>query len=151
MKCISMISLTLVLSALLLPNMLSAQMDDRTPEEKAYEFRDSLFNTIGWKMGKLVGAKMQGDKAAFQKEAADMAYLSGLIVEGFELKDSIPEGSLAKPEIWSDWDTFVEKANDLQTSAQDLADSGDMGAFDPMKFGRGNCGVCHKDFKERDE
>ena len=130
-----------------------AQMrDTRSPAEKAFEFRHGLMHTIEWKFSKLVEAKMKGDKSAFQKNAADLAYLTTMIPEGFELKDSIVDDSKAKKEIWEDWDEFLQKAKNIQQAARELSVPGyDPAAFDPRKFGGQNCGGCHRDFRERDE
>ena len=147
MKRISTIALTVLLTAAIAPSAISQEM--KSPEVQAFEFRHALFETIGWKMGKMVGAKMQKNKAAFQKEAGDMSFLAGLITEGFELKNNIPEGSAAKSAIWKDWETFEGKAKDFQAETKALAASGDMDSFDPRDFGRKTCGGCHKDFKER--
>lgn len=152
MKKIVTTAISTILVTLLTIGIVWAQkVDNRTPEQKAHEFRDGLFHTIEWKMGQMVGAKMRKDKAAFQKHAADMAYLAGMIPEGFALKNSLPEGTRAKPEIWQDWDTFTEKAGKFKKAAQALASSGDIDGFDPKKFGGGNCGACHKDFKTKEE
>ena len=130
-----------------------AQMrDTRSPAEKAFEFRHGLMHTIEWKFGKLVEAKMKGDKQAFHKNAVDLAFLTTMIPEGFELKDSIVKDSSAKKEIWEDWNTFLEKAKNIQQAARGLAAADyAMSSFDPRKFGGENCGACHRKFKKRDK
>ena len=140
-----------ILIALTLTSGIAYAQDTRTPEEKEYVFRDSLFRVIEWKMGNLVGAKMKNDPAAFKKHASDMAYLAGLITEGFQIKGNMFEGTRALPAVWEDFGTFEERADRFQKAAQALASSGDMEGFDPRKFGRTNCGGCHKDFKKRDD
>lgn len=131
---------------------MAQQRDTRTPQEKAFEFRDGLMHTIEWKFGKLIEAKFKGDKAGFHKQAADLAYLTTMITEGFELKNSIVDKSHAKPDIWNDWDTFLKKAKNMQEAAQGLtADDYDLSAFNPKKFGGQNCGGCHRDFKKRNK
>lgn len=148
MKKMSIVLLTSLLT--LCGATAALAQDTRTPEEKSYQFRAGLFKTIEWKFSQMIGAKFASDEAAFKKHAGDLAYLAGLITEGFELKDSLPEGTKAKKEIWEDWDDFVEKAGDFQKNAQALADSGDFASFDFKKFGSGNCGACHRNYKERD-
>ena len=129
---------------------LSAHSDkETTPEEKAWKYRDGVFRVIHWKFGKMIEAKQQKNQAAFVSNAKDMAYLAGMVVEGFELKDSMPEGTLAKKAIWQDWDDFSAKTKEFQKNVQALAESGDLDAFNPRKFGSENCGGCHRKYKEK--
>lgn len=141
-------------SALMVAVAVTAQHDhahhEPSPEEKAVEFRHSVFHTLEWKMGKLVGAKMSGDQTAFAKHATDMAYIAGLIPEGF-VANSLIKGSKAKPAVWENPEEFLAAAQNLQTKATELAAADyDMASFDPRKFGGDTCGGCHRKFKERD-
>ena len=153
MKKITGYILLTLLSLTITTAVTMAQMrDTRSPAEKAFEFRHGLMHTIEWKFGKLVEAKMKGDKTAFHKNATDLAFLTTMIPEGFELKNSIVKDSNAKKEIWEDWDTFLEKAKNIQQATRGLAAADyDMSTFDPRKFGGENCGACHRKFKERDK
>lgn len=123
--------------------------DTRTAEEKEYVFRDSLFNVIAHKAAQLPAAKASGDQAAFKKAAADIAYLAGMITEGFQIENNTFEGSLALPAIWEDFDDFSERADVLRDAAQALADSGDMESYTPRGFGGETCGGCHRNYKQR--
>jgi len=153
MKKITVIIITAVSTMFLMAGVAMAQQGDtRTPEEKAFEFRDGLMHTIEWKFGKVIEAKFKGDKAGFKKQSSDLAYLTTMITEGFELKNSIVKDSKAKQDIWNDWDKFRKKAEDIQQAAHELtADDYDLSAFDPKKFGGQNCGGCHRDFKKRND
>jgi len=145
--------LVLVSSLLILSVMASfvqaQQRDTRSAEEKEFVFRDSLFNVIGHKSAQLPAAKAAGDQEAFKKAAADIAYLAGLITEGFQIENNTFEGSLAQPAIWEDFDDFASRAVTLRDAAQALADSGDMDSYDPRGFGGTNCGGCHRNYKKR--
>ena len=137
-------------SLLVIAGSVVAQPPQKSPEEKALEYRKSIFTALSWKSGQLDAAKTAGDAAAFRQHAEDMVYLGGLITEGF-IPNSLIEGSEAKPEVWEDWDGFVEKADNFQALATELASPGyDMADFDPRGFGGDACGSCHRDFKERD-
>ena len=125
--------------------------DQPTPEERAYEFRHGLFETFGWKLGQLAGAKAKGDETAFVKHANDLAFLSTLLEEGFQIENSLPEGTRAKPEIWQDYATFKEKAQTLNEAATALTESGAMKGFDIQDFGSKICGGCHKKFRLKEE
>ena len=120
-----------------------------SPEEQEYVYRDSLFRVISYKAYRLPAAKAAGDQAAFQEAAAEIAYLSEMITDGFQIQGNIPENSLALPSIWEDFEDFGEKAMVLRDAAQALADSGDMDDYDPRQFGGTNCGGCHRDYKQR--
>ena len=121
-----------------------------TPEERAYKFRTSLFQTFAWKLGQMAGAKGRSDETAFSKHAADLAQLSTLIEEGFQIENSMPEGSKAKAEIWQDFAKFQDKVNALTESATEFSGAGAMADFDVRKFGSKSCGGCHRDFKIKD-
>jgi len=135
--------LVICISSLLTFTTVHAADEQPTPEERAFKFRTSLFQTFSWKFGQMVGAMKQKDETSFGKHQSDLVYLSSMIEEGFQIKDSIPEGSDAKPEIWEDFDKFKEKAAALGSMAKELT----MTEFDPRDFGSKACGGCHRDFR----
>jgi cytochrome c556 len=143
------ILVTAVIGVLVSGNVQSA--DQPTPEERAYKFRTSLFQTFSWKFGNLVGAKKGGDEVAFAKHAGDLTHLSTLLEEGFQIENSLPEGTAAKPEIWEDYDKFKDRAANLNKMATALTEAGAMAGFDPRDFGSKACGSCHRDFRIKDD
>lgn len=150
MNKISKIALSCVLVLTVTASLVQAQQrDTQSPEEKEFVFRDSLFRVIGHKASQLPEAKAKGDQVAFKETAADIAYLAGMITEGFQIENNIYENSRALPAIWEDFENFTNRANVLRDAAQSLADSGDMDSYDPRKFGSDNCGGCHRDHKKR--
>ncbi|MFK7954724.1 MAG: cytochrome c [Lysobacterales bacterium] len=149
MKTISKAVLTLALVSAMFAGLAHAQRDTRTPEEKEYVFRDSLFKVIGHKTSAMAAAQATGDQAAFKQAAADIAYLAGMITGGFQIEGNVFEGSLALPAIWEDFDDFTAKANDLKEAAQGHADSGDLESFSIREFGGSTCGGCHREYKKR--
>ncbi|TQV79415.1 cytochrome c [Exilibacterium tricleocarpae] len=142
---------TVTILSLIITSQAYAQEKQPTPEERAYTFRTSLFQTFAWKYGQLVGAKKQNDEATFIKHASDLEYLATMLEEGFQIKNSLPEGTAAKPEIWKDYDTFKKKSETLKSAANDLTKSGAMADFDARDFGSKNCGGCHRDFRVKDD
>lgn len=150
MKKVFTYVITALMTAILVTSVAWAQKkDDRTPEEKAVDFRRGLLETVSWKLGQVARSAGGGDKAAFQKHAKDLSYLTTMITEGF-IPNSVVGNSKAKKEIWEDWDDFVERAETLQTAARGLTASGyDISGFDPREFGK-NCGNCHRKYKEKD-
>jgi cytochrome c556 len=128
-----------------------------TPEAAAFTFRDGLMKTIGWKVTKLRGmatGEVTLDEAFFKKSAHDVVTLAGMIPEGF-IPNSIVPGSAATPEIWMNFADFKQKAADLQTAAQALADAVDQNGFESSKglvdaVGK-SCGGCHRPYRKRQE
>lgn len=125
--------------------------DQPTPEERAYKFRTSLFQTFSWKFGNLIAAKQSSDEAAFAKHAGDLVHLSTLLEEGFQIENSLPEGTAAKPEIWEDYDKFKDRVANLNKMVIALTEAGAMAGFDPRDFGSKACGSCHRDFRIKED
>lgn len=147
-RTIAFISTSALLTSALVVGAANAQQP--SPEERAYKFRTSLFQTFAWKLGQMAGSKGQDDEAAFIKHAKDLSYLSGLIEEGFTIENSLPEGSKAKPEIWQDYAKFQEKAANMTEITNGFTKAGAMADFNPREFGSKTCGSCHRDFKFKD-
>jgi len=143
-------SVAIVSAVLLMSGNAVAQDKQPTPEERAYKFRTSLFQTFSWKLGQMAGAKGQGEADAFVQHAKDLSYLSTMIEEGFKIKDSLPEGTKAKPEIWEDYAKFQEKAANMADLTNGFTSADAMVDFDPKEFGSKACGSCHRDFKVKD-
>jgi len=128
-----------------------------TPEAAAFTYRDGLMKAVQWKVGKLRGmaqGEVPVDEAFFKKTAHDVATLAGMIPEGF-IPNSIVSGSAATPEIWMNFPDFTQKAADLQTAAQALADAADQNGFEASKglvdaVGK-SCGGCHRPYRKRQE
>jgi len=149
-KNLKFIVVTISLLMLTVGSTWAQQRDTRTPEQKTHDFRTGLLQSISWKATQVANAKESGDRSAFQKHASDLAYLASMITEGFELKNSMPEGSAAKKEIWEDWELFLEKAHILQNATKEIASADyDMGSYDARDFGSTICGGCHREFRER--
>ena len=130
------------------PLEVAASKKNKSPEEKAYEYRDGVFHAMGWKFGQLAANAARGNKAEFQRAANDMVALSQMTVEGF-IPNSIVPGSLAKKEIWENWDDFNKRAEDLTAALRTIAaDDYDISTFSPKEFGK-NCGNCHREYKKR--
>lgn len=122
--------------------------------ENVIKYRQNVMRSIGGHTG-AIAAVVKGEVsygAHVAAHAQSIAATSQLIVDMF------PEGTLtgadtdAKPEIWQDWDTFREKANDLQVAAANLVQvvdgGGDMAAVGAAFGDVGKaCGGCHRPFR----
>ena len=147
-KPIKAVMATLIVTSLVCLPIAHGQQKE-SPEEKAYKFRHSLFQTFSWKLGQLVGAQMASDAAAFNKHANDLLVLSKMTGEGFAIENSLPEGTRAKPEIWEDAEGFAEKSDMLVQAVAGLTEDGAMESFNVREFATKSCGGCHRDFRTK--
>ncbi len=140
----------LLVSAALLAGAASAQVKP----EKAIEYRQSVMTVVGWNFGPM-GAMMKGDKPydkdAFARNAAIVAYMAPLAIEGFPPGSEKGAETTAKPEIWTKMDDFKSKMDKLNTETSKLAAIAKTGSFDDIKkqFGAtaGTCKACHDDYR----
>lgn len=113
----------------------------------AVKDRKATFKKISKANKAIKAAAGAGDKAAAMKQASMIvAYadqLAGLFPKGTERGTLDAKVTRAKPEIWSDWNTFKEKLGDLRGVASKVA-GGDLAAAKGM--GK-TCGGCHKLFR----
>jgi cytochrome c556 len=152
--------LSTLLGALLAPMLLiscsqgggSAAVDD-SPEGVAFRYRHGLMEAVAWKTARLRGmadGSIPVNEAEFVKSARDLATLGGMLPEGF-IPNSIVEGSRALPDIWMNFNDFTQKAGDLSTRAQALADAAAANGFEASKgmvqaVGQ-TCGACHRPYR----
>lgn len=135
----------------------SAAPAEETPESAAFGYRSAVMQSIAYKVAQARGmaqGEIPVDEAAFQKHARDVAALAGMIVEGF-IPNSAVEGSAALPDVWTNMADFQQKAADLQTAAQSLADAAAANGFEAAKgmvqaVGQ-TCGGCHRPYRRRQE
>lgn len=109
--------------------------------------RKATFKKISKANKAIKAAAKAGDKATAMKQAsvivANADKLAGLFPRGTDRGMLGKKVTRAKPEIWSDWDTFKQKLADLRSVASKVA-GGDMAAA--KGIGK-RCGACHKLFR----
>lgn len=135
----------------------SGAADADTPEAAAFRYRQAVMRIAANKMA-LLGAMARGeapvDDQAFRKAAADLEAVAGMVVEGFMPEGAI-EGSATLPEVWTNWDDFQSKAQDLEQAASSLASAAQSGGFEAgqplVQSTAGTCGGCHRSYRRRDE
>jgi cytochrome c556 len=97
-----------------------------------------------------LGQMAQG-AAPFDAEAAAAARAAlidtaGRIAAVFEANETDPE-SKAKPEIWTNWEDYVAKADALKAAAEAL----DVSSLEALQAGMGAvggaCGACHQAYR----
>jgi len=134
---------------------------DESPESAAMEYRQSLMHVQAFKLGALRGmadGTIDADVDVFAEYAADLAATAGMITDGFALASSDSEtlaGSDALPDIWGNWDDFVQKAADLESAADGLARQASAPGFtigpDSAAPLGPACGGCHRVYRQPDE
>jgi cytochrome c556 len=105
-------------------------------------------------MGDILKFKMPFDASHFLVHAKNIGELSTLIPDAFETE--ITEGLTdSKPEVWSNWDDFVEKSKTLASESAKLraaAETGDMKAIMPLVTSVQNaCRGCHDLYRKPEE
>jgi cytochrome c556 len=153
-KGISVLAAGIIGIAGAIPGVASAQGSGASLQA-AVDFRQSTMTIYKWylgPMGGMVKGKIPFDAATFASKASGLAKAASL-----DLTEGFPKGSHedtdAKPEIWEQWDLFIEKYEILQKEATKLnsvAAGGDMDAI-KAQFGATakTCKGCHQDFKEK--
>ncbi|MEW6445452.1 MAG: c-type cytochrome [Pseudomonadota bacterium] len=146
----AMLAASLILAALNAP----VQADDS--KEKAIEYRQAVFNVVGWNfkpMGAMVKGEKAFDAAAFARMADNVAFMSKLAGEGFiPGSDSKAGETKTKDEAWAKMDDFKSKMADFEKASAELASTakgGDLKAIKPV-FGKvaETCKSCHKAYRE---
>ncbi|HEY5567181.1 MAG TPA: cytochrome c [Gammaproteobacteria bacterium] len=134
-----------------------APADADTPEGQAFQFRQAVMRVAANKMTTIGGMARQEiplDEAVFAKAVTDLAVVAGMLTEGF-MPQGVPTGSRALPEVWTNWADFEQKAADLQSATQGLADAVQSGGFAAaqglVQGAAGTCGGCHRTYRERTE
>ncbi len=124
--------------------------------DKAIEYRQQLFKTLGANLTAIVLNLRQEVSFAenVPTHANTLAAILPLIEAAVE-QDTAGQGSArtaAKPEIWSDWDTFSRLANEATAEAELLAEvaaGGDMQALgQQVQAMAGSCRACHDRFRD---
>ena len=137
---------TLVLGLIMAGGIALAQSKATDPDVNA---RQTLMQGNGGAVG-AIGAMVKGDKpfdaAAAEVAKATLIANAGMIAAKFTTNATDPENH-SKPEVWTNWDDFVAKANGLTAAATAL----DATSLDGLKAGMaaigGACKACHSVYK----
>ncbi|HCZ00851.1 MAG: hypothetical protein A3D16_04855 [Rhodobacterales bacterium RIFCSPHIGHO2_02_FULL_62_130] len=97
-------------------------------------------------LGDFAGGKTAFDAAAAEAAKATLVAGSAEIHVKFEKAGSDP-ASESKPEIWTNWEDFVAKANGLNTAATALDASTLEGVQAGMGAIGGACKACHTAYR----
>jgi cytochrome c556 len=139
---------TTVLAVTVLAAGVAFAKGDRTdPNAKA---RSDLMRTIGAQtkvLGDMAGDKAPFDAAAAEAAKAALAAAAGQIAVAFETQGGEDPAQEAKPEVWTNWEDFVKKADALAAAAGAV----DATSLDGIKAGMGaiggTCKDCHSTYR----
>lgn len=130
-----------------------AAVEDDSPAGQAYSYRHALMELVAAKnaiLGGMSRGEIPDNQAQFTKAAADLAALSGMVTEGFEVEGAVA-GSRALPDIWANMADFNQKAADFQNAARAVAEAAAGGNFQGAKELAGGigqtCGGCHRPYR----
>lgn len=116
------------------------------PDAKA---RQTLMDTIGMNtgiLGNMAVGKAEFDAVKAGTAKAAIITASGLIAATFEPQGTDAE-SKAKPEIWTNWEDFLAKANGLTKAATALDATNMEGVQAGMAGLGGACKDCHTKYR----
>ena len=123
-------------------------------EEKAVSYRQGVFSIMAWNIGPMVQMmkrKIPYDKEVFASNAARIATVAPMVLEGF-IPDSRTDDSNAKKKIWSNMDDFKTKMKELEKTSVALAkaaETGEMANIGPAFQGLGKaCKSCHDEYRD---
>jgi cytochrome c556 len=136
--------------------MVSVPVVSTAQEDPVITYRQKVMQSIGANIG-AVSDIMKFSlpyEANIAVHAEQISRAASLIPSAFE--EELSEGLTdAKPEIWGDWETFKQYADDLKSASSTLAATAASG--DPAAIGAqlkevgGACKQCHDDFRKPKE
>jgi cytochrome c556 len=140
----------------------AAMVDTESAEYAAMEYRQGLMHVIAYKAGRLRGmadGDIPVDEAAFVKAANDLVAATEMLAEAFPEgsdSESLAGASNALPDIWDDWNEFLEHQTALQTAARMVAEQAQRGGFAAAQETASEqigpaCGGCHRPYRQRED
>jgi cytochrome c556 len=133
-----------------------AQDEEEGPYAAEIEYRQALMKSIGGHVvatAVLIGGDITAENH-LKVHAAAIAGVSDDVTKYFP-EDSTHEDSAAEPEIWQNWDDFVEKANAQRDAAAAYnkvvqANGGAEEVRTAFKKLTDTCKGCHEDYRHKD-
>jgi cytochrome c556 len=141
-----LIPTTLVLGLMLAGSMAMGQQQATDPTVIAWKDLMRKNAAAAKTLGEMAGGKIAFDAAAAQAAKDALIADSKATPAAFQTQASDP-ASKAKPEIWTNWDDFVAKAEALNSAAQalDVTSAETIGAG--MGAVGGACMACHRAYQ----
>ena len=138
----------------------AAGVDTDSAEFAAMEYRQGLMHVISYKAARLRGmadGDIPVDEAQFLKAATDLVAATGMLEEAFPEgsdSESLAGASNALPDVWEDWNGFLERRAALVEAARTVAEQARSGGFAAAQATASEqigpaCGGCHRTFRQR--
>lgn len=121
-----------------------AYAEDMAPTDPSAIAREEVMKMIGMNigiLGDMAGGKTAYDAAAAEAAKAAMIEATGKIEAAFMDQGAADPASIAKPEIWANWDDFLVKAK----AASDAANALDVSSAETIGASMGALGGACKD------
>lgn len=125
--------------------------DEPSDAMNAYIYRDSVMHVISAQrtiLRNMADGKTAMNDAEFIRAANHLAMLLAIVPDAFKPNMTVDE-SLASPDIWSNWDDFVSKAEGLRNKVREIADVASSRGAESAKgmVEDISCGSCHRPYK----
>lgn len=138
---------SLTVGMLLVGSMAYAKGDRTDPNAQA---RAAVMQAIAKNtkvLGDMASGKTAFDAAAAETAKAALVEATAKAPAAFETQGAADPASEAKPEVWTNWDDFLKKANGLAAAATAI----DASTLDGIKAGiggvGGTCKDCHTTYR----
>lgn len=123
--------------------------------DEVIEYRRSVMTMVGWNfspMNAMVKGKITFDAKEFGQHAERIQFLAPQALEGFAKGSDKGAETDAKPEIWTHFEDFKSKLNDLVEQSKTMSEVAKTGDEAKMKeqFKKlgGACKACHDKYKQ---
>lgn len=134
----------------------SAEKHAFNDAESAVDYRQSGLSMIRNNfvaMADMVKGEVPYDAEVFTQRANDLARLSYIPWQGFQVEGAMPGNDTdALPEIWDNWDDFKERAESFISDTENLASVAAGGSLEDIKpvfmATAKNCKGCHDNYKD---
>jgi cytochrome c556 len=125
--------------------------------DEVIEYRRSVMTVVGWNfkpMNAMVKGKIPFDAKEFAMHAERVAVMAPQALEGFAKGSDKGAETDALPEIWTHFEDFQSKLDDLVNESKamsEVAKTGDEAKMkDQFKKLGGACKACHDKYKKKD-
>jgi len=139
--------------AVSLTTLAATAIAQHKPDE-VIEYRQSVMTMIGWNfspLGAMAKGKIPFDAKQFAQHAERIALLAPQALEGFAKGSDKGHETDAKADIWTHFEDFQSKLNDLVNESKALSEVAKGGDEAKMKEQykklAGTCKACHDKYK----
>jgi cytochrome c556 len=144
----------ITITAALTLGLAATAIAQKKPEE-VIDYRRAAMTMVGWNfspMSAMVKGKIPFDAKEFARHAERIAGITPQVLEGFAKGSDKGAETDAKADIWTHFDDFQSKLNDLVNESKTMSEVARTGDEAKMKeqFKKlgGTCKACHDKYKQ---